>query len=55
MTEAAQAPEAPVAPTRTKDKVCIVGCSDSRGQAPFHLKDEFEFWGVNNLFLTGQF
>jgi len=34
-----------------KDKVCIMGCSDSKSLAP--LKDpNFEFWGVNNLFLS---
>jgi hypothetical protein len=37
---------------KKKEKVCIVGCSDSKSETPFHLKDEFEFWGVNNLFLT---
>jgi len=37
---------------KKKDKVCIVGCSDSKSETPFHLKDEFEFWGVNNLFLS---
>lgn len=36
---------------REKEKVCIVGCSDSKTLAPF--KDtSYEFWGVNNLFLT---
>lgn len=34
-----------------KKKVCIVGCAKSKNEVPF--KDEsFEFWGVNNLFLT---
>jgi len=34
-----------------KDKIAIVGCSDTKMMAPF--KDpSFEFWGVNNLFLT---
>lgn len=34
-----------------KDKIAIVGCSDTKMSAPF--KDPgFEFWGVNNLFLT---
>jgi hypothetical protein len=34
---------------RTKDKVCIVGCADSKTIVPW--KDEtFEFWGVNNLY-----
>jgi len=37
--------------TRLKDKVCIMGCSDSKTLAP--IKDDyFEFWGVNNLFLS---
>jgi len=35
-----------------KKKVAIVGCSDTCKKTPFHLKDEFEFWGVNNLFIT---
>jgi len=35
-----------------KEKVCIVGCSNTKDLAPFDLADEFEFWGVNNLFLT---
>jgi len=39
-------------PERTRDKVCIVGCSDSCKQTPFTLTDEFEFWGVNNLYWT---
>jgi hypothetical protein len=37
---------------RQKDKVIIVGCSDSCMQTPFDLIDEFEFWGVNNLYWT---
>ena len=40
------------APKRTKDKVCIVGCADTKHLVPFHQPDEYEFWGVNNLFLT---
>lgn len=36
---------------RVKDKVCIVGCSDSKILTPFN-DPSFEFWGVNNLFLT---
>jgi hypothetical protein len=40
------------APKRTKDKVCIVGCADTKNEAPWHLHEEFEFWGVNNLYLT---
>lgn len=40
------------APKRTKDKVCIVGCADTKHMTPFHQPDEYEFWGVNNLFLT---
>lgn len=43
---------APQAPARTKDKVCIVGCSQSKADTPFEQKEEYEFWGVNNLFLT---
>lgn len=35
--------------TRTKDKVCIVGCADSKKLVPFD-DDSFEFWGVNNLY-----
>jgi len=35
-----------------KKKLCIVGCADSKDETPFANKDEFEFWGVNNLFLT---
>lgn len=34
-----------------KKNIAIVGCSDSKMMAPFK-KDEWEFWGVNNLFLT---
>jgi len=37
---------------KKKEKVCIVGCSNTKELTPFHLADEFEFWGVNNLFLT---
>jgi hypothetical protein len=37
---------------RLKDKVCIVGCSDSCHQVPADQADEFEFWGVNNLMWT---
>jgi len=39
-----------MAEVQKKDKVCIVGCSDSKDQTPWHLVEEFEFWGVNNLF-----
>ena len=35
-----------------KKKVCIVGCSNTKELAPYHLADEVEFWGVNNLYLT---
>jgi len=35
-----------------KTKVAIVGCADSNKQVPFDRADEFEFWGVNNLYLT---
>ncbi len=33
-----------------KPKLAIVGCSDTKDKTPFNKKDEFEFWGVNNLF-----
>jgi hypothetical protein len=35
---------------RAKDKLCIIGCSDSKSLAPIN-SDNYEFWGVNNLFL----
>ena len=35
-----------------KHKVAIVGCADTCKLAPFDRAEEFEFWGVNNLFLT---
>ena len=35
-----------------KDKVAIVGCADSRIHTPWDRESEFEFWGVNNLYLT---
>lgn len=35
-----------------KSKVAIVGCADTNKQAPFDRAEEFEFWGVNNLYLT---
>lgn len=35
-----------------KDKLCIVGCADTKDEAPFDRKNEFEFWGVNNLHLN---
>lgn len=35
-----------------KDCVAIVGCADSKNKTPFHLADQYEFWGVNNLHLT---
>lgn len=34
---------------RWKDKVCIVGCADSKVIVPFS-DPEYEFWGVNNLY-----
>ena len=37
---------------KKKPKLAIVGCSDTNKKTPFHLKDEFEFWGVNNLYIT---
>lgn len=42
----------PEAPKRSRDKVCIVGCADTKHQTPFDKPDEYEYWGVNNLFLT---
>ncbi len=47
-----EVPKPPEAPKRTKDRLCIVGCADTKELVPFHQTDEFEFWGVNNLFLT---
>ena len=35
-----------------RKKVAIVGCSDTCKKTPFHLHEEFEFWGVNNLYIT---
>ena len=35
-----------------KNKIAIVGCSDSKLEAPFKQPEGWEFWGVNNLFLT---
>lgn len=35
-----------------KERVAIVGCADSKKDAPFQLANEWEFWGVNNLHLT---
>jgi len=41
-----------VSPTkRIKEKLCIIGCSDSKSLAPV-TDPNYEFWGVNNLFLT---
>lgn len=37
-----------------KKKLCIVGCAEHKSQTPFNLKDEFEYWGVNNLYHTLQ-
>ena len=37
---------------KPKPKLAIVGCSDTNTQTPFQQKDEFEFWGVNNLFVN---
>lgn len=34
---------------KRRKKVAIVGCADSKNDAPFK-DDEFEIWGVNNLF-----
>jgi len=39
-------------PKRSKDALCIIGCADSKDLAPFKEKEKYEFWGVNNLFLT---
>ena len=33
-----------------KPKLAIIGCSDTNKNAPFNKTNEFEFWGVNNLF-----
>ena len=35
-----------------KHRVAIVGCADTCKQVPFDRAQEFEFWGVNNLYLT---
>jgi hypothetical protein len=43
-----------ITPVPKKEKVAIIGCADSKNEAPWHLTEEFEFWGVNNLFLTFQ-
>lgn len=41
-----------VLPTKRKrNKVAIVGCSKSREEVPWD-DDTFEFWGVNNAFIT---
>jgi hypothetical protein len=37
---------------RQRDKVCIVGCCDSCNLTPFDQPDDYEYWGVNNLFWT---
>ena len=47
--------ESPPVPVREfnlpkKSKLAIVGCSDTNKKAPYDKADEFEFWGVNNLF-----
>ena len=34
---------------KRRKKVAIVGCADSKNEAPF-ADDEFEIWGVNNLY-----
>ena len=39
----------PTVPVKKKKKVAIVGCADSKDEAPFADKS-FEIWGVNNLF-----
>lgn len=52
--------EAPATPTpehkvfeiQKREKVAIIGCAESKNMAPFHLANEWEFWGVNNLHLT---
>ena len=39
----------PLIPSRTRDKVCIVGFADGhRHLAPFN-DDSYEFWGINRL------
>ena len=35
----------------TKEKVAIIGCATCKNMAPFG-DDSWEFWGVNNLFLS---
>jgi hypothetical protein len=36
---------------KKKTKLAIVGCASSRNDTPWH-DDSFEFWGVNNLYLS---
>lgn len=36
---------------KKKERVAIVGCASSKDMAPYG-DDSWEFWGVNNLFLT---
>ena len=36
----------------TREKVAIIGCATCKDLAPFKEADKWEFWGVNNLFLT---
>lgn len=36
---------------KKNQKLCIVGCSDSKGLAPFK-EPGWDYWGVNNLYLT---
>lgn len=45
--EQVQAPQ-----PRMADKLCIVGCAESKKETPFDKKGEYEFWGVNNLYLS---
>ena len=44
--------EAPKFELPKKSKLCIVGCAEHKDQTPFHLHEEFEYWGVNNLYHT---
>lgn len=42
-------PKQRVITRKRRKKVAIVGCADSKKEAPFK-DDEFEIWGVNNLY-----
>jgi hypothetical protein len=52
-----QPPGAPPPPNKVfeiqkREKVAIVGCAESKRMAPYHLPNEWEFWGVNNLHIV---